>query len=180
MHADYFKEKHMQAEALQAIKAIVPTVEIIWPSTTDTHALMTAIQLAKKYTQRCKILILADPLNLTPYAGIINDEYLAVIPAGNAAVLCAAIANSAERIAAVIIKYEQASPYYYKKVRELTSAEGAVMILDSLAPQRDKPLKFSKNSQPDMICCHVAMVKTASWIAGKAEMMALLHDDQEQ
>lgn len=170
MHADYFKAApdNEYWKALQLIKVLVPNITTLWRMETYQAARMTALQLARNHTKRTKILRLAE---ISSEANMSQAEDSDVIPAGNAAQICVAIATSAERLAALVVEYDQAAPFYYKKVRELASAEGAVMIWDALASklgQTDTRSNLSKNSQPDLICFST---ETAVWLGGKGEIM---------
>jgi glutamate-1-semialdehyde aminotransferase len=174
MRADYFKTELQEARerSLACIKNWMPDIAKIKYMPSLQEAKAHALRLARKQTKRTHILILADPLQAE--VGQDKNDDLTVIPAGNAARLCEAIAISAERLAAIVVSYQQASPFYYKKVRELSSAEGAVMIwnaLDSPLNQADTRINLSKNSQPDLICF---ILDKAVWLGGKREMTSEL------
>ncbi len=173
MPAVCFNNEDFYPKVLAIIKKLVPTAEQIIPASNQENAYQMVLQLAKKHTSRNKILILENPIIFDGTISDSRDKDIEIIPADNAALLCETIAISAERIAAIIVKHDKASNYYYKKVRELSSAEGAVMIWDNLHLPRikaDAPLNMSKKSFPDLICFNLNNV----WIGGRSDLMSLI------
>lgn len=161
-------------KALVELQTKITTIETFQCTETAAMAQEIAFKAAQQHTQREKLLILSDNNYFNPYEDINNEAVVEIIQAGDTATLCKAIANSSERIAAIIVKHTQASPYYYKKVRELSSAEGAVMIWDALNQTCNQATlfnKISKNSQPDIICFSVLQTETTIWIGGKKTIL---------
>ncbi len=152
----------------------MPTVEQIISTDNNEIAYQRVVQAAKKHTSREKILILEDPDVFSDLIENQQNQAIEIIPADDATLLCETIANSADRIAAIIIKYHQASTYYYKKVRELSSAEGAVMIWDNLSQTDIKAgtsFNMSKKSFPDLMFFNLNNV----WIGGRSDLMSLIN-----
>jgi hypothetical protein len=171
MRVDYFKAKPNEehARSLAFIKNLVPDIATLWRMPSLQEARMNALQLARKQTGRTQILILEDPLQ---YEVSLDENDCLTIPAGKTAHLCEAIANSAKRLAAIVVRDKHAAPFYYKKVRELSSAEGARMIweaLDGPLNHTDTCAKLTKNSPPDLICF---IFNTTIWLGSKTQMMS--------
>jgi len=162
MHAAY--SKLTQAQVLALLNQRAPDMVKVWSMPSLTEARAKLLQLARTTTGRQQALILTDPAQ--PQSAP-NDD-LAFISAGHAGQLCQAIANSPERLAALVVKYDQASAFYYKKVRELSSAEGAVLIWDALDIAFEQSPVWPKNSQPDLIGFKL---DNAIWLGAKQDML---------
>lgn len=177
MPAVYIKHySDAEIATMNYIKLQVPTVEQIQTFSNLQNIEQTAINKAKIHTARKKILVIIN-LDITTNQDFSNNnEDYEYIVANDAAQLCEAIACSTERIAAIIVKYHKASTYYYKKVRELSSAEGAVMIWSFL---NDEPIKtgsslnISRKSLPDLICLKTQIDSEQYWLGGKSELISL-------
>ena len=189
MPADYFKSEfakpdenlinteHKHMEALQLAQKIVPNIDIVTPVDSSEMAYTLTIQLAQKHTKRNKILIIDTPLVIKNDQALEIDKNTDFILADDTAQLCEAIACSEERIAAIVVKHVQFSPYYYKKVRELASAEGAIMIFDLLnmpSINEINHFKISKNSLPDIICINLTLKIPSIWVGGRADLMSIV------
>lgn len=182
MHVDYFNitlnnfddaNQNIESEcmlALNHIKTIAPVIDKVWQIENKNKARLNALQLAKEFTNRTKFIFITDNLSSKVEENFLPHENIETILAGDKAKLCETIAMSSERIAGIIVKAHCASLHYYKKVRELTSAEGAVMIwdqLDSKMNANDSLVKITKTSQPDLICFNLT---TVIWIGSKKEL----------
>jgi len=125
------------------------------------EAYVLAVKIAQSYTKRKKVFILADSNEFVD-----ENPHTCSLQAGNAAQLCEAIALTDERIAAIIIRSHRASHFYYKKVRELSSAEGALMIWDRLTNHADQ--KIARHCIPDIaIFTHLRV----AFLLAKKELM---------
>lgn len=86
-----------------------------------------ALERARDLTDRKAILWLANDT-----ARVCANSMLHPIPTLKTAALCRAIAESPERIAAIVLESPRENPLivnrFLKRVRELASAEGAMMI----------------------------------------------------
>jgi glutamate-1-semialdehyde aminotransferase len=165
MHAAY-SNFTQEAQVLALLNNLVPDISKLWLMPSPAQAMASLIQLARTKTARRKVLILSDPAQ----SCLAQGDDLAFIAAGNAGQLCAAIANSNERLAALVVRYAHASTFYYKKVRELSSAEGAAMIWDALdipLQQAETNITWAKNSQPDLMCFQF---DSAIWLGAKQDM----------
>ncbi len=90
--------------------------------------MIDAIEIAKTLTERQTIIALKT-----------NHNQL----------LCQEIALTTSRIAAILITYDLAPPFFYKKARELCNAEGAFFILQI---HLKSSVKINTNYQPDIYC----------------------------
>lgn len=163
-------------QLLDTINQMVPTVEQLKCISHLKNNHHLAINLARSFTKRNKIIVITNS-QLFNQKSADNDDNVEFIVADDSSQLCLTIASSAERIAAIVVKYHQASPYYFKKVRELASAEGAVMIwdnLDNATIDIKTTLKISKKSLPDLICFYNQSTVNNMWLGGKAEILSLL------
>lgn len=114
-----------------------------------------SFELASMHTNRKKLLIITDASKANPYTGLNETHYHEMVVAGDAAALCTAIACTLDRLSAIVVKSPIAPPYYYKKVRELASAEGAIMIWDEVGKDFNDASQqniIAKNSKPDIFC----------------------------
>jgi bifunctional N-acetylglucosamine-1-phosphate-uridyltransferase/glucosamine-1-phosphate-acetyltransferase GlmU-like protein len=64
--------------------------------------------------------------------------------------LCNDIANSEERLAALQISHSDATPLFYKRARQLASAEGAILVLD-LTSEKEISSVAINNTQAEII-----------------------------
>lgn len=135
--------------ALREIQSFVPTMEMVESLLPTLSFEKKSIDIARQVTNRNKVIVIIDhPTTVTSNMLSTNDiEYIVANTPQN---LCQAIAWSHERIAAIIVKCHAASPYYYKKVRELASAEGALMIWSSKKDNGEN-YKIKKHYYPDII-----------------------------
>ncbi|MFN7097146.1 MAG: hypothetical protein ACK4PR_06270, partial [Gammaproteobacteria bacterium] len=124
---DYFNHSQDLQIALQCIKTLLPGIQWVEAMPNQKQARQQALSRAQQYTARSKLLLLASSTiqkKISPYQNI------EIVPTGNTDFLCQAIATSIDRIAAIIVSHDKITPYYWRKVRELASAEGALMIWD--------------------------------------------------
>ncbi len=173
-HANYKNHYFTDVDILNDIKEQISTVEHIKNISNRERVDQIVINIAKSYTQRNKILMIVDPFLMTYQNVKNNNDTMEFIAADDAAQLCESIACSAERIAAICVKYDKASTYYYKKVRELTSAEGAMMIWDKLNNDpitANVSFNISKKSLPDLICFKTQSTIEQYWIGGRINLM---------
>lgn len=150
MRVDCFNVNEITPTVLLQIKNIVPNLQ--WVNAIDDHQqpLQQALSIAQQYTARSNVLTLSSS------TGDCISE------------LCLAIAIASERIAAIIINQHEVYPYYARKVRELASAEGALMIWDiSQHALELTDIKISKKNQPDLLCFRLQQYPTVAWIAGR-------------
>ncbi len=186
MHADCFNadqefnytvQEFEHAKVLAAIKNQLSNLETIKPVKTAVQAYATALALAKQYTGRSKQLVIVDPAVMSENEEYIVTDNTMLLPSGDSALLCEAIALSTERIAAIVIKHHRILAYYYKKVRELSSAEGAIMIWDgfTVGLDNDQLVKIPANSQPDLICGNYQAENRSFWLGGRTDLLKLLN-----
>jgi glutamate-1-semialdehyde aminotransferase len=157
---------------LEELNTVFPNLNVLRQMDSRVQAYEAAVDIAKKNTGRDKLLLLVGPNNLLQEISTNEKSHQEIIATGSAAQLCETIANSAERLAAIIVKHAFDFPFYYKKVRELASAEGAIMIWDALENEFNQfknEAKVSKYSLPDIFCFKTA--KQAIWMGGKSEVM---------
>jgi len=164
MLEDYFKpifsKTNEQLKPLELIKHLLPNVERLKNNTSSYEARLYALKVAGMYADRTKIIVLSDPHNLNEDKN--KYENHEVLPANNAGILCENIAISEERIAAIVVNYNKASHFYYKKVREIASAENAIMIWDTL-DKSIQNIKIPTNCAPDIFCFKVST--SSYWLA---------------
>ena len=153
MLEDYFNpissESNENLEPLEMIKHFLPNVERLKNNNSSGEARLYALRVACMYADRTKIIVLSDPYNLDKDKNEYENHEL--LPANNAGILCEKIAISEERIAAIVVNYNNASNFYYKKVREIASAENAIMIWDTLDKSM-QDIKIPTNCAPDIFC----------------------------
>lgn len=183
--AAYFKDQsccvdyhddYDNAEIIDYLKSRIATVENVQSFSNLQDTEQAAINNAKTHTARNKILVIIDSNLMTPPMRDSNNELMEYIVADDATQLCLAIACSTVRIAAIVVRTHKASNYFYKKVRELSSAEGAVMIWNILNNEPIKiglSLNMSKKSLPDLICFKTQSHFEQYWLGGKSELMSL-------
>jgi hypothetical protein len=91
--------------------------------------LSEAIECAREYTRRTNVIVLSDS------EPTLFQERVCCLPIGSRSLLCKAIAESDNRIAAIVIEHSKAnilpSKNFLRTVRELASAEGALLITSS-------------------------------------------------
>ena len=141
------------------ICALVPSVQKVRMCNSGTEATMSAIRLARGYTQREKIIKFdgcyhghADSLLVKAGSGGLTfgnpdsagvpaafTQHTIVLPYNDPAALEAAFAANHDQIAAVIIEPVPGNaglylpkPGYLQLLRELTQAKGAVLIFDEV------------------------------------------------
>jgi hypothetical protein len=85
----------------------------------------------KYNNDRTKVIIISD---YTPKLDLPDNIVITHIQGGNIATLCEEIAISNERVGAIIVNNCHGSSFFRKKVRELASAEGAILIFDEIDP----------------------------------------------
>lgn len=105
-------------------------MNIIVENKTSTGPWTEAVRLARVRTGRSKVLVITDPNGLESL-----DQDVERVPYGQTAALCATIAECTnERVAAIVVEPTldvfPRHRWFLKKVRELASAEGALLICD--------------------------------------------------
>lgn len=167
-------------DVLTQVQAIASTIEAIEPMASLTIAIENAAQLAIKHTQHKKIIVLVDKQTADCAILRLIDINVEYIVADDVALLCETIAKSEERIAAIIISCKNSTPYYYKKVRELCSAEGALMIWENISiSSHHKNFTISKYSQPDIICFDFENNEFCAWIGTRKDVVEFQSSDKE-
>jgi FkbM family methyltransferase len=163
-------------DTLKLIQAIIPSMESTHHILTPDFAIAKAITLAKSHTKRNKVIVLVDPKKINTDKSSQEEKDILTIAADKSQRLCEAIALSKERIAAIVIRHHQAAPYYYKKVRELSSAEGALMIWDQIEFDNNvlqQNLRITKHCQPDIACFSITRGESSSWIGSRKGIIEL-------
>ena len=116
MHEDYSNDKIQHGKCLCMVNDIMKHIDGVCLVESMSRANSIAIRLAKKHTDRSKILFSVDPLQLESYNKATQNNNIKIIPAGDREKLCESIATSFDRIAAIVIKpfirYQNALPYY--------------------------------------------------------------------
>lgn len=148
MHVDYIDPNLFAALGVSVNEA--NSLNVFLQVSTECKAHEVALELAQHYTGRSKAIILVDHAP-TSY---INKRHVTFLQGGHIASVCEAIAVSEERIAAIVVRYFEGSHFYYKKIRELASAEGAVMIWDYLIGNVNHVIKIYQDCMPDMVLFH--------------------------
>jgi len=100
----------------------------------------------KAFTEKCALL--AYWQSLIP--GHSEHKKILIIAHKDPKALCADIANSEERLAALQLSNAKATPLFYKRARQLASAEGALLILDFLNESEINSIAIN-NTQPELI-----------------------------
>lgn len=143
----------------------MPLLETRCEAESHETTLVKAIQLARDFTGRSKVLWLANG-KAAPFSVVL-------LPAMKPAVLCHAIGESSERIAAIILDPIRADEFrlkrFLKRVRELASAEGAVLIWNQGSADFD-PNDFEL--QPDLTCFCPRESLGSIRISGRADILA--------
>ena len=145
MQEDCFKSMSM----INIAYSLLPQVEKLICTDSCDEARIQAITFARNYAKRNKTILLSDPNNFEYL--IPSDNHLEVLPADNTDTLCKTIAISEERIAAIIINFHKTSHHYYKKLREIASAENAILIWDVLKYSIAN-IHIPTHSAPDILC----------------------------
>lgn len=93
--------------------------------------LLQTIQRARAETKRSKVLVLTNA-DTSPWDKLGLDTNVVTIPSMSLPILCKTIAESNERIAAIIIETipmrDLLHKRFMKRARELASAEGSLLI----------------------------------------------------
>ena len=148
-----------EVEMAELILRFVPSIEKVRMCNSGTEATMSAIRLARGFTQRDKIVKFAgcyhghsDSLLIKAGSGALTHGYpdsagvpasfaqeTIVLPYNDRAALDAAFAANPEKIAGVILEpycgnvgFIMPDPGYLAYVREVTAKHGAVLIFDEV------------------------------------------------
>jgi hypothetical protein len=137
------------------IRDILPNIEKIMRINSYPAACALIEEIIYQNANRTKILVLSDPTQLHKNPNHYQNYDL--LPAGNMEILCNTMATAEERIAALVVNSNQSTGFYYKKVRELASAENALMIWDTF-DQSIRNVKIPVNAAPDIVCFQLPML----------------------
>jgi glutamate-1-semialdehyde aminotransferase len=159
---------------------VVPCAEVSFPAESADAARALAIRLARAYSGRHKIFWIADS-DALPLG---QDFDIATLPSRNIGLVCKAIGESEERIAAIIVAPQRAGDLvlkrFLKRVRELVSAEGALLIWDETlrdAGSIPEYLQASYEIRPDLTCLFQAGT-VSHFVGGRADVMELAGNDK--
>lgn len=144
------------------------------------RVLHTVLELSKKRTGRSRILVLEPTSPSALMTALASHGDSNVISGGDASLLCRAIAESAERIGAVAVQPEFGDPRqrrFLRRVRDLASAEGALMICDeSVIGSRILTtgcMHVFYGVTPDVVCLRSNDDSDSHWLAGRSEIFEL-------
>ena len=159
MRVDYSNHNE---HASQFIHRLVGSLDKAILVTNRKQAKQLAINAAQIHTGRKKVILMRATEPISKVRG-------SVIKSGSAERLCLAIAESVERIAAFIVECGTEPPYYYKTVRELASAEGAVMIWNAnnkVLVDGASSFKIPKTGMPDILCFQLISTNVKEFATG--------------
>ncbi len=184
----------------ETMHAMVPSMERLRCVASGTEARLSAIRLARGFTGRAKVIRLDGgdcghgdyPLVRDPSGGATlglpdssvtfgaNHDTL-IVPWGNLAPLCGVLALHAGRIAALLVEpflsrvgVVPPPPGYLKEIRELASAEGALLIFDELATgfrATSGSLQARYGIRPDLTCIGLDGELSVACFGGRADVM---------
>lgn len=145
----------------------------LWSVNNRLSAYHQIIELAKKITGRSKMLFLINDESESFALKISKEIACDIIFSGSTTTLCEAMANSADRLAAIFLTHTNHHPLYYKKSRELASAEGAILVLDTLDKNinQSKQINIPRYSYPDIIIFNDDSSTAPIWIGSKQELV---------
>ena len=157
------------------VTSLIPSMDFFKRFNHSNEATEWVMQMACQRTRRTKCLLCVDSTLVGEMQQDKNRDHTEVIALGDRGQLCTSLATSTERIAAIVIKpflvYSTGFPYYFSKVRELASAEGALMICDEIGDFFLKSNEYSKlavRHHPDIICFNDSEEKVTFWIGVRA------------
>lgn len=128
--------------------------------THDRQEAMNVVFKCIKYlTDRVEVLYIANEDDC-----IINNNAFNIKKINlNIKEICLAIAVTENRIGAIVVNYHEMTPFLLKKIRELTSAEGALFLVNALKVKSINEI-FFKSSIPDALIC---ILDRTYWVASK-------------
>lgn len=159
--------------AKQFTNKLSSVITSFWSVNNRLSAYHQIIELAKKITERSKMLFLINDEDESFTLKISKEIACDIIFSGSTTTLCEAIANSADRLAAIFLTHTNHHPLYYKKSRELASAEGAMLVLDTSDKKNNqsKQISIPRYSYPDIIICNGESSEAPIWIGSKQELV---------
>lgn len=122
----------------------------------DASSVRQAVRFARKITGRRQVLEILPPDQSTFPLGKHRTASYRTVFTNDISTFCQTLANSENRLAAIIVTPDEKDLKYkrfLREVRELTSAEGALLIWkEGIVSEKDKiPTEFF-GIRPDVIC----------------------------
>jgi glutamate-1-semialdehyde aminotransferase len=118
----------------------------------NQEARQEALRLARARTGRRQVIAIAD--TQTPDLDW-NFPHVTILPGGNIGLVCKEIGEAEERIAAVVVAPRRAEDLvlkrFLRRLRELVSAEGALLIWEETQGSRET-LQIAYGVKPDLTC----------------------------
>ncbi|WP_394838760.1 hypothetical protein LVJ94_17865 [Pendulispora rubella] len=162
----------------ERLKRLSPLLENMCFCGSSLRALHTIVELSQRRSGRACLLVLAPPKPSALMKALASQAGSKVVSAGSAALLCRAIAESGERIGAIAVQPEpsvRAQRRYLRRVRDLASAEGALMLCDESSSSAEALTAGYVHAMygitPDLVCVRSSDEWDSHWLAGRAEIL---------